>query len=589
MVTNGRFQEVFNWLRTSLPGTLRAYVLPFLAYGALVVAVTPPVVDWPIRLAFYGYAFLVFGIVWGYVRRFGMEPTDPHREARIIRTVAIAALVFLAVTRLLPFLRYGEAPLGYDTGFYLSSIDGSIHSILTGYGHRNFRALLWLPLEWLKIPTVAYLHGLYVLTQFLIAGALVAFCRTMRVSSPVAIAVAALALFAVSLPQFFAFFWMYYQTELAIAFLLLTLTFLHRRSWLAVVTGAFGVAVHPATFLPFISALVVYVIIQLVWSAIRGRALDREITVLLILGIVIVAIARYFEADVREFVLVYLRGSTKLYGWFYTNYPQHLQPQFTGLYVNRTIAQLADIYLLPFALSGLVLFGAGVLRSRVERFPSHFRFLLIWTAVLTTFVLLPVIYQNRFLIYLDLALIVFAAPAIIAFVRACRIDPARRWLLGILFLGFTLHAGSVVWAQEPQVFPDELREIKSIARVSESNAYAFAPISMYTPWLMAFSSRSTIDPGYLGHNQWTYEMWLEYWNGRSDARRHELLRMYDRPIYLFLGRGVRPGERHARFVRNDTHFTEVSAYVWRYDPRTISAEEVEAMREREEEDARAPR
>lgn len=291
--------------------------------------------------------------------------------------------------------------------------------------------------------------------------------------------------------------------------------------------------------------------------------------------------------DIREFALVYLRGSTKTYGWLYTNYPLHLQSQFTGLYVDRIVAHLADIYLLPFAVLGFVLIAFRKLQMKNETLPSRLHFLAAWVAVLTVFVLVPVIYQHRWLIYLDLALILFAAYALVRFLRAMWRDRVSIFVAMLLLFGFTLHASLAVWGQKPQVYPDELAEIKAIASVAEVDAYAMTTESQYTPWLSAFSGRSVVDPGYLTLNQWPYDWWIEFWNGKSDARRHELLTMYDQPLYIFTGRAVANGAKYMQFIRNDPSFTRVSSYVWRYDPRAITPDDIDAMQLLEEAEAEA--
>lgn len=564
------------WIRArSSPRTLAAFVV----YAALIAAVTPPMVSWAVRIAFYAFAVSVFTIVWNH--SYGDTKSIralTRTERRYFRGLLALAGATLIISRILPFLRYGEAPLGYDTGFYLSSMDGSIGGILSGVGHRNIRALIWLPMAWLGISKIVYLHGLYVLTQFLIAGALYAFVRTISVLPRLAYGVTALFLFAVSIPQFFVYWWMYYQTELAIALLLATLTFIYRRSFLALLTGGFGAALHPATSLPFVIALAIFLVIELLRSLIRLRPLDAGTRFLLLLAVLATLVAGQFVGDIDFFVRTYLRATALQYGWFLRDYPTHLQPQMSGLYVTLPIVHLASIYLLPFACLTLTLFAFRRLTSDLLA-RRQFLFLVIYGVVLFALNIAGVIYANRYLIYLDLVLIAVAIPTLVRFVQHLLPDRMGIAVTTLLVAGLLLHGGRVVAKQEAHITPQELAEVKAIGTYAEPDAYAMTTISHYTPWLLEFANRATIDPGYLQYNRWSYGQWQEFWSGKSDARRHELFRYYSRPMYVFVGSNAFEEELpYLRFIQSDERFTRISSHVWRYDPRTITAEDIEVMR-----------
>lgn len=567
-------------------------VAAFIVYAALIAAVTPPIVSWPVRIAFYAFAVSAFTVVWD--RSHGVSGSVrvlTSTERRYFRGLLVLAGVTLVMSRILPFLRYGEVPLGYDTGFYLSSIDASIEGILTGVGHRNIRALVWLPLVWLGIPKIVYLHGLYVLTQFLIAGALYAFVRTIPALPRLAYGATVVFLFAVSIPQFFVYWWMYYQTELAIAFLLATLALLYRRSFLALLTGGLGAALHPATSLPFAIALVVFLTIQLLRSLIRLRPLDEDTRFLLLLAVLATLAAGQFVGQIDAFARTYLRATAFQYGWFLNDYPVHFQPQMSGLYVTLPIVHLASIYLLPFACLTVTLFMFRRLTSELRTRRQLF-FLMIYGAVLLTLNIAGIIYANRYLVYLDLILIAIAAPTFVQFVRRLLPDRIGMVVVALLSAGLLFHGGRVIAKQEPHITPSELEEVKAVGAYAESDAYAMTTISHYTPWLLAFANRATIDPGYLQYNRWSYEQWQEFWSGKSDARRHELLRYYNRPIYVFVGSNAFEEELpYIRFIQSDERFTHVSPHVWRYDPQTITADDIEAIRllERSSQETRSTR
>ncbi len=587
MIVRDAGRRLWLWVRATVTrpefrASARRLLPPFLVYAVLIAVVTPPVVSWGIRLAFYAFALLVFSVVWpDDARARSASLTSSLLQHRAFLGVLIVAGLMLVVSRLLPFLRYGPTPLGYDTGFYLSSIPGALDGILNEYGHRTVRALIWLPLSWLGIAPIAYLHGLYVLTQFLIAGMVYAVARTIRASHAFAVGATSLFLFAMSIPQFLAYWWMYYQTELAIAFLLAALVLLRRRSLLAFVIGAFGAAIHPATFLPFVIALAVFLAIQLLRSLVRLRPLDSG-TRFLLLGSVLTTLATVpFTERIAGFVRTYLRPTAFKYGWFITDYPIQFQAQFSGLYVPLPLVHLAGVYVLPFAAVSIVRFVWWKWSRDVE-VNARFLFLLVYGTILLAMAIAGVIYANRYLIYLDLILVLVAAPSLVRFVQASLRDRAGYAIAALLGVGLLIHGGTVIAKQEPHILESERRELIALTALAESGAYAMSTISHYTPWVSAFSGRTTIDPGYLSANRWSYAMWQEFWSGKSDARRHELLEMYRRPIYVFMGsRALEDQLPYIRFIQTDPYFTQVSPHVWRYVPGEISNAEITAMREAE--------
>lgn len=539
---------------------VRSSVAPFVLYCIMIGFMVPWSLSMWIKIVFVLFSVFIFYMVWGTTLTEPTRPDIPQPNLNFFYYLLGGAVIFFIATRLYLFVRFGEAPLGYDTGFYLGSIrDASALSFSTS----SLRAHLWVPFVWLGIPSVYILHGLYILFQFLTVGSVYMLARSFRVSSRIVYATTAVFLYAVSVPQFLAFWWMLYQMELAIVLLLITIVLIQRRSILAAMTGAFGAALHPPTFLPFGVALALFFLLQVIWSMYKRKMLEKETVLILGLGIGAVVLIKQFSGD---FIAWYLGGSVTEYGWILTNFPEHLKLMFTGLYINFETFHLANIYLLPFSAIGALLFLFGKLRSKEPALTS--RLLLVFVLLIVVFVLsyFPFIYQNRFLIILDFMLIIFAVYPLSLLVQLLLKNIEGRVMLALLLSGFILSNGYFVWNQKPQLYPDELAEIRAVDAVADYSDYVMTTESIYTPWVMAFSNRVTIDPGFLPTNRWNYEMWTEFWNGKSNDRRLELLKMYDRPIYIFIGKIVPDDSPYKRFIVSDLHFTRVSSHVWRYDP-----------------------
>ena len=95
--------------------------------------------------------------------------------------------------------------------------------------------------------------------------------------------------------------------------------------------------------------------------------------------------------------------------------------------------------------------------------------------------------------------------------------------------------------------------------------YTIATDALYTPWVHAFSKLPAIGPGYF-HDQWSYDDWKEFWSGNNNERRHELLRIYKAPLYLFVGEHISDYLKYVQFIKSDAHFTRVSPHIWKYNP-----------------------
>ncbi|MDO8505570.1 MAG: hypothetical protein Q7S48_03260 [bacterium] len=535
--------------------------VPFLIYFVFMIFVAPKTVSMREGIVFLMYALFIFWIVWLYALH--ERPAELSRTARYFYLfLLIFSMVFLVGSRLFPFFRYGEAPLGYDTGFYLKAMDeAAVAEGLTAQIH----TFLWTPLLWLGIPKISVLHGVYFIVQLLIAGSLYALSRSLATASRLEYAASAIFLFSVSLVQFSAYWWMFYQTQMAIAFLLITLVFLYRRNVFAFITAGFGAATHTPTFFPFGIALGLFAILRFIWVRVKRIPVEWETKYIFALGII------------TPFFMFLLRGKAYIvqqleyvvrYRFLVSNFPDYKIPEALGLFINFSVFRLLNIYLYPFAVLGLLLFLFRKVAPRGSQLYKRLFLMALFFLVLFVLSYSPVIYQHRFLIYLDLVLILFAVYPLMLFFRYFLNHKQGRIMIAVLLCGFVAFESLIISKQRPQVFPNELREIKAIALIAEPDAYSMATHPLYTPWVYAFSGRMLVAPGYLA-NLWRLDQWDEFWAGPDDIRRHELLRLYRKPLYIFIGSWL-DENRGIQFLKRDPYLIQVSPHVWKYDTRGLS-------------------
>ncbi len=555
----GTYNFILRIKRYFVARTFFAYII----YSAGIIFFLPSRIDsLSARIIFVLYAFFIFWIVWATASYEKNDRRSWRSYGRIFFYLFLFFIIFFIITRLLPFIRYGGAPLGYDTGFYLKAIE-ALQQEQGFEGHRFIRGLLWVPFVWLGVSSGGVLHGLYLLVQFLSVGALYMVARTLTSSDYLPYVATTLFLFAVSTPQFLAFWWMFYQTMFAVVFLLATLALLHRRSFLALFTAGFGAVIHPPTFFGFVIALLIFVILRSLYTLIRTRSIEREVGFIMIVAVVAFLIALQSLNLIDPGTIYSYMYTINSFGWLLTQYPPLLMAQYGGLYIDFEIFTLAIIYLLPFAFSGIILF---LLRPAEEMFfvrASRLFFLMLFLIVLFILSYFPFIYQHRHLIYLDIVLIFFASYALLYFFRYFLSDRIGRAVLCILVMGFMAYNFYIVWNQKPQLYSKERDELQALTTTDAR--YTMATDALYTPWVYAFSKLPTIGPGYF-NDRWSYDDWKEFWRGNNNERRHELLRLYNSPLYLFLFYYISDSLPYVRFIKSDKHFTRISPHIWKYNP-----------------------
>lgn len=507
-----------------------------------------------------------------------------------VRYLLYTSLALVLITRILPFVRFGGSPLGYDTGFYRQYISSANYiSYTNGAGYVPAYPLAitlhWNPLHLLAgIPADTLLPAEYILLQLLLV---IALYGTARAIAPreysIGAATSTVFLFSVSVVQFFGYWGMYFKQQLGMVFFFTTLALFLRASPLAFFTMIMGAAIHPATFFPLGVAFVAFLMMRLAQSFRSRRRPSNDVLLMLAAGTLGLLI--FFER------IYYQIRSFNLSGWLYTSLEAAKIPEATGLFISSDLFRLAIIALVPFSIYGIITMILPFSQKQVEE-PGSTRYhdILLWLiATLALLTWFPFMHQQRFFMHYDLMLILLAAVPFWQFIRALQKDSAGATLVGGLCLALIVNIVHVTWLQQPQVYADELADIKKIPQIAEPNAYAMTIDSLYTPWVYSYTnSMPSIVPGYLYWDRWNLAQWHEFWKGQSNARRHELLHRYEAPLYIFIGRKINPDLAAVRFIRSDSHFRQVLGSVWRYDPAGISSSEIKMMKDGEQEHQKTP-
>src|SRR3989338_2734094 len=554
----------------------KSSIFIFLIYLLIIagIAITLPNTISPInRVIFLLYAIFIF---WA-IRSAHIETTNEQADLQSHNTLVwkgllIFSFLFLILSRIVMFVRFGEAPLGYDTGFYWQYFRLIIinRDIGTAVGsHLTYSS--WFPLGFFNLHALTVIHLLHVFHQLLTAGALYFLLRSLplrKYSFPMS--VIGVFIFALSINQFMAFWWMFYKQTLAIPFLLLAIGLFLRRNPFAIPVAGFAAAIHLSSAIPLGIAFVIFIIAQLIICLIKRRLPEREFTYLIVAGLlgVILFVALKGIDDIHYYLNLFLK-----YKGFATNARSWEVEQIRGLFIPFSTFRLNALFYLPFALIGILQFRRFIETRLTERtllIPIIFGASLI----LVSF---PFIHQSRSLIFFDILLIIIATTPLFRFIQHFARDRNGAILLGLLCLGFVTFTSRVVWNQPPQLYADEAAELKVLKRegadsdIRKIDDYIMVTSSLYTPWAYAFTGFGpTIVPGWLTWDKWDLDMWHEFWFSDDNARRLELLQLYgNHNIYIFIGNHQLKNINtpHLKdFIETDSHFTRFSPHIWKYTP-----------------------
>ncbi len=525
------------------------------------------------RLIFIAYGLLVMSVLKEETSQVGYPEHDtiePHKK--FWTALLIFSFIFLFASRLYLFIRYGEAPLGYDTGFYWQYFHLVIPAgnIGTSMGsHLAYSS--WFPLGFFNIPALAVIHILHVFNQFLIAGTIYFLLRSLplkKYSFPVS--VLGVFLFSLSVNQFMVFWWMFYKQTLALPFLLFAIALFLRGSFFALPIAGFAAAIHLSSVVPLGIAFFIFFLLQIFISIYRKLPLQREFiyTILCaILGIIFFIILKGVD-DIRYYLNYFF-----LYKGLALNAHTWEVEQIKGLFIPFSTFRMNTLFYIPFALMGILRFKRWFNFDKTKNI-TLIPILFVASLIL---ILFPFIHQHRSLIFFDILLVILAAPPLFCFIQQYARSHLGIMLLSLLCIGCVLFTSRIVLAQQPQLYADEAIELKTLKRegrdtdIQKRDDYVMTTTPLYTPWVYAFTGfEKTIVPGWLTWDKWSTDMWNEFLFQKNDERRLELLRMYgDNTIYLFMGEHqlkIADTPRLKKFIETDSHFSHFSPHIWKYTP-----------------------
>ena len=432
-------------------------------------------------------------------------------------SIFILAILFVIVLRVMPYIG-NDIPLGYDTGLYKYAIEHGLENrdlwVLQGVepGFLYF-------MEFIKIlfNINFILKWLFIGFNVILGLSIYFFAREYWNKNS---ALISLMLYAVSVVQFKTFWYMYYKNIIGLSLMLFAFYFLTRyernkekKNIVAfiVIAGVLG-GIHRPTFYIFGLSYFVYAFakpyrkIGYNWNELKLNILS---------GVLILIIA--FSFYIGDFIV----SITSVLPWVAHGF---ISPgESPGTFISFFQYQFSVLPYLPFAILGLVYLWKND-RSSI---------LFIWTAINLIIVYFQFFFFNRFIIHLDIALLILAGISFDTF-----LERRKRWGIFIILV-LLVSAGILIFSESlnsrPLISEEGLRLIERIPEVTGEDAKILVMSSEYSPWVLAYGDREAIAPGLFDANVWSEEEWNEFWNTDDKERTKELVGKYEGDIYLFAG------------------------------------------------------
>ncbi len=429
--------------------------------------------------------------------------------------ILLAAFLFTFCIRLLPSTQ-SSIPLGYDPGFYKYTME-LYASALPQIPEAGLAA-------WVK---QMYPQGLFVLSDamhvvagtntmqhinylFPFLGALLVFPLFVVTRSLFGqrVGVVAAILYAISYTQYTTFAMLYFKNVLGLMFVLLAIYALEKKKYglMALMFAALGIF-HRPEFLLFALILIPYFILHR----------RREIILAVLVTAVLIAPFWLARWEVNWGVL---SGTIEA---AVTNI-QTGEGLGGGTFFGFDTYTTVSLAYLPFSLMGAIYLA-------IKR---NWNSILFYFVISSIIVVCQLFFFKRFIIPLDIAVVILAAVGI-DYTLLHRREVWR--VVGVAAVVFLLVATALPTMTmannvRPLISEEQLETVEWIRENAEDDAYVLAT-SNDAPWVLGWSGRRVIAPGLFEWNVHSKEEWFSFFGTKDPEAAKEFLDVYDAPVYIY--------------------------------------------------------
>ncbi len=456
-----------------------------------------------------------------------MQTNTKETKPQFYTAGLLLALTLLMAIRLLPMLKAPISAYGYDFGFYLSAAKTAAwhfkdlgQSLWGGYNSPWFvlANLIHLPAS---VSLVGSYFFMAVFSGWSIYYLMLGYDKLTGI-----FAVSLVALSQIQMESYFMFLW---KNAMALPFLFLGFTllenavnetnnknqtlpeqqksdkssissltgfgFLRKKNWWGFASSSLLILLlHRTTAIIYFLTLGLY----LIWAQIKSKSYKTLIAI--ILGACLLLAACYLLFPIKSIISNLINNNN-----YYVS---------TGLFL-----QGQDLFSLWWPTAFLALAGLIIYLKRKQQplLPIFTGLCLVWLAFKLPF-------YRRILIYLDLAVICFAAYFL------GQINYARKGMkiaLCIIFIFLIYRQVTFILAKTPLIYQPEIAEIQNF---NQPPGFLLAVSADDAPWLLAYSKNQRLGAPGLLEDPHTYNEWQDFWQGQNQR---QFLSYYPRPLYFY--------------------------------------------------------
>ncbi|MEK9195542.1 MAG: hypothetical protein AAB975_04140 [Patescibacteria group bacterium] len=400
------------------------------------------------------------------------------------------------IIHLIPFILYGNHPLGYDTGFYRRYVIQPILSFpntpVPGLGKDalGLRMLLDV-LRFIPLPSDVILYGSYI---FIFAVQIIALFFLAKHYWGARIGCIAAVLFTLSPIQYTAFWYMLFKNAFALPLMLFTFLLIEKQSRWAIMTGTLVMISHHTTSIIFLTSLV---------------------------------LCATFSKEKQKVALQIFIAALPVFLYL------HISSIYDYLAFPVAIFMPTREYItLSLPLFGLALYG--IKSMIVDKKSTVF---VSFAAVSVVFPLLSLPFYERMFIFTDIAIVMAAAIGLQNTYKKIKKTKEKTTRYGLIIFicvlvgWIALTTYNQIHNLRPLISPEQLHALENIPSHVPADA-AILTSTVLAPWVGGWSQHYIIAPG-MHHDAHSLHDWVSFWNGSRDYK-ISFLNNFPRPLYFFL-------------------------------------------------------
>jgi len=471
------------------------YIQLLILYSIVILLTSLNLINIPIQLHIAAIIIAIVGI-------FNTKETKDKISTKLQYIILTLALIITLILRIIPYIN-NKIPLGYDAGIYKAIIEVNLTNlpqwmytgVTTEPGFIYLTQILKLFLSTNTILTT-------ILIFFTILLALAIYLTTKEYTNKTTAVIATL-IYSLSIIQFKTFWFMYYKNIIALSLLLFTLyAYKKDKTKLFIILATLTGAIHRPTFYILALTFLIHTII----------AKNKKQNILKGAIILLLTSLFYLGKFSQEILIVFeplLQGYTTP-----GNSP--------GTFIDFATYQYAILPYLPLAIIGLL----HLIKHK------QFNLITIYTILSLAIVYFQFFFYNRFIIMLDIGLIITAAIGFTLLIQNYK-------KLGVIITIILLLSAGIIATKEainakPLINEDELQTIQYLQN-TEADSYVMSTSSIYSPWLIGYAYRRTIAPGLFDENKHNEADWNKFWTTNDIEDIKQFLNVYNKPLYIFVG------------------------------------------------------